>query len=82
MAVSPYDLEQKFEYEVDLLEIEIDEQLNKKAIHKGGSITTSVSSNIPVNHFNTLKTRYLSVGWSSVELISDPKDGPYLKFTY
>jgi hypothetical protein len=82
MAVSPYDLEQKFEHELDVFETDIDEILNKKSLNKGGYITVPIPKNMTITHFNVLKSRYLSVGWYSVELISDQRFGSFLKFGY
>jgi hypothetical protein len=82
MAVSPYDLEQKFEHELDLFEAHIDEVLNKHTVNKGGYITIPPPPKMKDSHFHILITRYMSVGWSSVEHISDQRDGSYLKFTY
>ena len=82
MAVSPYDLEQKFEHELDVFEEHIDEVLNKLTVNKGGYVTIPPPSKMKDSHFRILYTRYLSVGWSKVEYISDQRDGSYLKFTY
>jgi hypothetical protein len=82
MAVSPYDLEQKFEHELDVFEGHIDEVLNKKTIYKGGDINIPPPKGMTNSHFNILKDRYLSVGWTSVEYVSDQRDGEYLKFKF
>jgi hypothetical protein len=82
MAVSPYDLEQKFEQELDVFEGHIDEVLNKKTICKGGNINMPPPKGMTNNHFNILKDRYLSVGWTSVEYVSDQRDGEFLKFKF
>ena len=82
MAVSPYELEQNFNHELDLFESQIDEDLSKYTINKGGYISLSPPLKMKETHFNLLKERYLSVGWDSVEHISNQRDGSYLKFVY
>ncbi len=82
MAVSPYDLEQKFELELDIFEGNIDEVLNKKTIYKGGNVDIPAPKGMTNGHFNILKDRYLSVGWTSVDWSSDQRDGNYLKFKF
>lgn len=82
MAVSPYDLEKRFEQELDLFEDHIDEILNNKSLNKGGYISIPLPQKMTISHFNMLKERYLSVGWYSVEFVSDQRDGSYLKFGY
>jgi hypothetical protein len=82
MAVSPYDLEQKFEHELDVLEGEIDEVLNKFSVMKGGVIRIPPPKQFKLQHQQELFTRYLSVGWSSVKFISDMKEGSHIEFKY
>jgi hypothetical protein len=82
MAVSPYELEQNFNHELDLFEDQIDEDLRKFTIHKDEYVIVPPPLKMKETHFNLLKERYWSVGWRSVEYISDQRDGSYLKFTY
>lgn len=82
MAISPYDLEQKFEHELDLLEGEIDEYLSKFSINKGGTIIIPTPKNFKTQHKEQIIYRYLEVGWASVRWINDQKDGSYLEFIF
>lgn len=81
MAVSPYDLEQNFEHELNVLEGEIDELLSKLSINKGGTLTLPPPKNFKPEHMEILFSRYLAVGWSSVK-IANKRDSFYLEFKY
>lgn len=82
MAISPYDLEQKFEHELDVFEGEIDELLTNLSIYKGGKITISPPKGLKSHHTDILFCRYLSAGWSSVRWVEDQRDGSYLEFIF
>ena len=82
MAISPYDLEQKFEHELDVLEGQIDELLRNFSIYRGGKITISPPKGLKVQHIDMLFDRYTSVGWSSVRWVEDQRDGSYLEFIF
>jgi hypothetical protein len=82
MAVSPSQLNQAFIHEVDVFESRLDEALAKKTIAKGGSIILDKPSGLTQQHFNILKTRYLSAGWSDVKWEFDQREGEWLTFKY
>lgn len=82
MAISPYDLEQKFDQELDILEGQIDELLSNFTINRGGIITISPPKGLKGQHTDMLFSRYISVGWSSVRWVEDQRDGSYLEFKY
>jgi hypothetical protein len=82
MAVSPEYLNKAFLREVDELETKLDEQLSKKTIAKGEVISMDVPSGMTRKHFDLLKTRYISAGWSDVKLNSDQREGSWLAFHY
>lgn len=82
MAVSPYDLEQKFDQELDILEGQIDELLRELKIYRGDTITIIPPTGLKNKHFNILINRYLSVGWTSVRWVENQKDGVHLEFIF
>jgi hypothetical protein len=82
MAVSPEYLNKGFHKEVDEFEIKIDSSLTKKTIAKGESISIDVPPGMSRKHFDLLKTRYISAGWSDVSMNSDQREGTWLSFNY
>lgn len=82
MAISPYELEQNFEHELDVLEGEIDELLSELKIYRGDTITIIPPKGLKNKHFNILLSRYLSVGWTSVKWVENQKDGIHLEFKF
>lgn len=82
MAVSPEQLNKEFQKEVDRFEIKIDASLSKKTIAKGDSVSIDLPQGMNRKHFDILKTRYTSAGWSDVKLNSDQREGSWLSFHY
>jgi hypothetical protein len=82
MAISPDYLNKAFNREVDEFENKIDASLSKKTIAKGESISIDVPAGMTRKHFDLLKTRYISAGWSDVKLNSDQREGSWLSFHY
>lgn len=82
MAISPQELNEAFLEEVKGLEENIDRLLSKKSIAKGGSISLDVPSGMTNKHFEILKARYLSAGWTGVKWESDQREGSWLSFKY
>lgn len=81
MAISPFELEERLVEEVDTFESQIDDELSDKTITKGGHITIPTPKEMTATHFTILMGRYLSIGWTRMELISD-RDGSFIKFVY
>jgi hypothetical protein len=82
MAVSPEYLNKAFHREVDEFETKLDAQLAKKTIAKGEALSLDVPSGLGRKHFDLLKTRYISAGWSDVKLNSDQREGTWISFHY
>ena len=83
MAVSPEYLNKAFLAEVDAFETKIDDSLSKKSIAKGESISIDVPQGMKIGrHFDLLRTRYISAGWSDVRMNSDQREGSWLSFHY
>ena len=82
MAISPQQLNEAFLKEVKALEERIDQNLSSRTIAKGKSISLDVPSGMTYTHFEILKTRYISAGWSDVKLESDQREGSWLSFKY
>ena len=82
MAISPQQLNEAFLKEVEYFEENIDRLLSKKSIAKGGGISLDVPSGMTNKHFELLKTRYLSAGWTEVKWESDQREGSWLSFKY
>jgi hypothetical protein len=80
MAVSPNQLNEQFMHEVDVFESRLDEALSKRTLRKGGSINLDVPPGLTREHFNILRTRYFSVGWSDVKWESDQREGSWISF--
>jgi hypothetical protein len=82
MAISPQQLNEAFLKEVKAFEERIDQNLSSRTIAKGKSISLDVPSGMTYIHFEILKTRYISAGWSDVKLESDQREGSWLSFKY
>jgi hypothetical protein len=82
MAISPEYLNKAFIREVEDFEFKLDEKLSKNSIEKGETINLDVPLGMNSKHFNLLKTRYISAGWSDVKMNSDQREGTWLTFYY
>jgi len=82
MAISPEYLNKAFIKQVDAFEVKLDEALTKKSIAKGDTINLDAPSGMSGKHFDLLKTRYISAGWSDVRLNSDQREGTWITFYY
>jgi hypothetical protein len=82
MAISPQHLNKAFLEEVGVFEKKIDSILVGKSISEGQSISLDIPSGMTSKHFDILKTRYVTAGWSSVIWESDQREGSWLTFTY
>lgn len=82
MAISPEYLNKAFHREVDEFETRIDSSLSKKTIAKGESISIDFPQGMSKKHFDLLRTRYTSAGWSDVKMNSDQREGSWLSFHY
>lgn len=82
MAISPHHLNKLFLDEVKHFEDVIDKNLSSKSIEKGGSISLDRPSGMSHKHFELLKTRYISAGWTDVKWESDQREGSWISFKY
>ena len=82
MAVSPEYLNKAFNMEVDEFEARIDSCLSKQTIAKGEGISMDIPQGMNRKHFDLLRTRYISAGWSDVRMNSDQREGSWLSFHY
>jgi hypothetical protein len=82
MAISPQQLNEAFLNEVKNFEDRIDKALSSRSISKGSSISLDLPSGMSHKHFELLKTRYISAGWTDVKLESDQREGSWLSFKY
>jgi hypothetical protein len=67
MAISPNQLNQVFNIEVNDFEKKIDNLLDTKNLVPGGSVTISAPNGMTEQHFILLKPRYISVGWKDLK---------------
>lgn len=82
MAIAPQTLEASFKDEIEKLEGIIDINLIDATITKGQSISMYKPIGMSELHFQSIKRLYLSVGWSSVEITSDQREGTMITFRY
>jgi hypothetical protein len=82
MAISPQQLNESFLKEVKILEEKLDHILSSKSISKGSSISVDIPSGLSQKHFELLRTRYISAGWTEVKWESDQREGSWLSFKY
>ena len=82
MAISPQQLNEAFLKEVKDFEDRIDKALSSRSISKGSSLSLDVPSGMSYKHFEILKTRYISAGWSDVKWESGQREGSWLSFKY
>jgi hypothetical protein len=82
MAISPEKLNEAFQKEVDILESILDQKLSKQKIAKGGSVTIGIPEGMSESHFEILRTRYISAGWTSIKLNSVLLEGTWITFHY
>ena len=82
MAISPQQLNEAFLNEVKNFEDRIDKALSSKSISKGSSISMDIPSGMSGKHFEILKNRYISAGWTDVKWESDQREGSWLSFKY
>jgi hypothetical protein len=82
MAISPEYLSKAFQKEVDDFESKLDEKLSKETIISGGSVSIDPPGGMSIRHFNLLKPKYISAGWTDVKWNSDQREGTWITFHY
>jgi hypothetical protein len=80
MAISPKMLDEKFMDEVSLFEKMLDSQLATSKFGTNKTVQISIPSGMSHAHFQILKERYKSVGWSDITWNSDQREGDWLTF--
>ena len=80
MAVSPKQLNEEFQREVDAYESALDAKLSQKQLVTGGYLNIDIPRGMTTDHFKIIRQRYLDVGWRDVKLESDQREGQWLVF--
>lgn len=80
MAISPNQLTEKFQQDVDFFEKKIDEQLSKMKLVPGSSIVIPPPPSMCNSHFKVIRERYIKAGWGDVKIDHDQREGSYMTF--
>lgn len=80
MAVSPKQLNEEFQREVDAYESALDAKLSQKQLVTGGYLNIDIPRGMTTDHFKIIRQRYLDVGWRDVKWESDQREGQWLVF--
>ena len=80
MAISPHQLTEKFQQDVDYFEKVIDENLSKMKLAPGSSVSIPPPPSMGDAHFKVIRDRYIKAGWDDIKLSHDQRDGSYITF--
>ncbi len=80
MAISPLQLQEAFQKEVEAYEEAIDKKLANQNLTSGQSLTLTPPSSMTSKHFDFLRLRYINVGWKDVLYNDDQREGVWLTF--